>query len=771
MKKSLFLLLFIFISFFYSYSINHDLKIDINSKEINKVDGKLSFELILKSFENVKLSHYLEVKSTSELQLIGNCKGKSFVHFNQNVYSGHLIKKQIQIYYNSQKIPFSYQVLKVFVKNETNHEIVASCNMYIYITPYNTVEIWNELDFENLKRLWRNSSANQVRKYVSKSQIPVSDLTNTEWDNDTLQISYITVEGLAYKVPVKFKNLSPDEEDNVVPAEELSNLQNAKINASAASSNFRTWNGNIRGNIKALVGNINIPITGIKVEVIDEDPFGFGCIGRDDHLGVTHTDNDGNFSIDVQTRQRYKGGLLNCLREGDYLELYLLITAINSDRTLKVIKGSGKNREREASFGATISWHYSQSSVDFGIALAEGKDLSSLKPHLFHWAFQCKRFVQENLPTNIFPGSDNALHIVKYPIKQDVPDRYAFFLPGVNKQTLIGSTAIHGKDVYPWSKGSSVILEADLINGDALYISENYEDIEEITFEVFGHYLLYKLNLNGWPGNFESLSYKHSTLSNDYHPRHSWARGFGVGFAMIMDAFCKRYDNEAGTGIFGSSYEDRKVNGVFPETIQYSILRNGTIQSSQFGLTHGFVSEYSIGALIYDLFDGPANLAKNNNIPSPSNDFVGTANDNIELSFLQICGPMFRNRASGFDRTPLINDIVEYHWDLIKSLDCNSRRILTDLFYYNNIKSYDNPVSHRLSRDMIFFNQRVNIERFNIEGFGVPQLSSLGNQDYFLPIDMGTLSIPFNVGSRLPVAQECLIDNLTHIATLYPERC
>ncbi len=52
----------------------------------------------------------------------------------------------------------------------------------VYFTPWNTIEIWNESDFEDLQRVWFSQANNHdERIFIHKDSLPVSDLTDAEF--------------------------------------------------------------------------------------------------------------------------------------------------------------------------------------------------------------------------------------------------------------------------------------------------------------------------------------------------------------------------------------------------------------------------------------------------------------------------------------------------------------------------------------------------------------------------------------------------------------
>jgi hypothetical protein len=79
---------------------------------------------------------------------------------------------------------------------------------YIYFAPYNTVEVWDQTDYENLQRAWltddgRSASA---RVFVPRSAIPVSDIPAGYQAASGEEFDREYVEGLAYAVLKLYPN-------------------------------------------------------------------------------------------------------------------------------------------------------------------------------------------------------------------------------------------------------------------------------------------------------------------------------------------------------------------------------------------------------------------------------------------------------------------------------------------------------------------------------------------------------------------------------------
>jgi hypothetical protein len=274
--------------------IDLPLSLNIISQEVPNLTGKLSLKFELRAFDKIILNHIIKVEINSN-SLLSCSQIQPASVFCTQANKGQTIKKEISIFYGRNKIPFYYQKIKLLLVDAVTKRTVTTENAYLYFTPYNTVEIWNSDDFESQKRVWNTPDANPPqRMFIQKNKIPVSNLTNAELADENVPKSYISPEGLAYSIPIKEVIETDAEDSSSVSANGKGTLLRA--------SNFRTWSGTIKGNIRALVGGINLPITGIEVVIMDKAPLQFPCLGIDDKLVTTYADNNGNFSVDVSFR-------------------------------------------------------------------------------------------------------------------------------------------------------------------------------------------------------------------------------------------------------------------------------------------------------------------------------------------------------------------------------------------------------------------------------------------------------------------------------------
>ena len=142
--------------------------------------------------------------------------------YEQIYYPGDSISWTISITYPTTNLPFYPQEIYIkqyankFIQtydiNDTIYDEVSTTAM-VYFTPYNTVELWNLSDFQNLKRSWLyyEDNPNAQRIFIDSTDIPESNLNaytitwdSTEWENDWQDdFREIEIDGLAYTVLMK----------------------------------------------------------------------------------------------------------------------------------------------------------------------------------------------------------------------------------------------------------------------------------------------------------------------------------------------------------------------------------------------------------------------------------------------------------------------------------------------------------------------------------------------------------------------------------------
>lgn len=124
---------------------------------------------------------------------------------NTTYYPGDSLLDSIKVNYSLNHLPYHLQTLELEMQRSNGESIYGSESVKIYLTPYNTFEIWNLADFEGLIRLWDtpNIKDDSLRNFVHKDSIPISNLVDSIYFLDSMPISYLTVPGLAYSIPMQ----------------------------------------------------------------------------------------------------------------------------------------------------------------------------------------------------------------------------------------------------------------------------------------------------------------------------------------------------------------------------------------------------------------------------------------------------------------------------------------------------------------------------------------------------------------------------------------
>lgn len=114
-------------------------------------------------------------------------------------YPGDSINVQLSFCYNTANLPFSYRGLIIDLVDSSSDASMRIDKAFVYFTPYNTVEVWNYDDFLNLKRDWdspEDGLQTGSRQYIHPDSIPISNLSDLEFVNDSFLIQYLSISGL-----------------------------------------------------------------------------------------------------------------------------------------------------------------------------------------------------------------------------------------------------------------------------------------------------------------------------------------------------------------------------------------------------------------------------------------------------------------------------------------------------------------------------------------------------------------------------------------------
>jgi hypothetical protein len=632
---------------------------------------------------------------------------------------GDSLTDSLSIEFNKINIPFYFQVLELQIWDSTDEHILSKNRFMVYFTPYHTIEIWNSYDFESLPRIWMShTNDSSERIFIHKDSIPVSDLSIEDLENDSIPLSFMTIDGLGYRIPIHYV----EEEDD----DELSGMSFRRDDGCNKGFHQR-WRGNIFGRVQALIrtdagNNLNIPIEGMKVRIMRQRK---GM--TDEELGVVYTNNAGEFT-------RFVNVCANKNLWPNYVNIYFIFETINQNRSVKALRSIGSVRSESTN---NFRWNYNNGNdQNLGNMGAPFQlNTANLKPQLFHWANRCRNFVNQELHSSVgfSIGSPNSPLVIKPLIFTDG----GMFIPAGYKYTALAAAAL----IWP----TMPLVYFAFTDKDGIYIEDDdfAELDEDLMYHEFGHYLMWHLQGKAFKINiFDDLLLhqgNHGFDRNVLTPNLAWTEGWAGGIGAIFDIAFRNEDNEAGLD-GGDNLETRRLwNGDFPEEIEQTVRFGGApgvnIQNNVNTVTHGFVSEMNIVCAILDMYDGPgtkANFIANNEVFRDNMNVVRPGLfDDVSLSFAQICRPLLNRQGTGLQSNDVIQNVTEYAHGLAMILPCSLKHWVHPIFDFNAVRDFENDPENIISTDVI-----LRLDVIQLEHFKDPSQKQIEqgdvNVDYFL---------------------------------------
>lgn len=678
-----------------TFGIGNDWFLEVESFEKPVQDGQFQFNFKIFANDTLNWNHNLKIEP--------EINAPWFLGFNlvgaftppATLLPGDSIMGTMQVLYDLNALPYYDQRLYLQLEDASTLEMETEVEVAVYFTPYNSVEIWNMLDYDKLKRIWDNPAANPPQRiYVNPASIPQSDLNDEEWANDSVPVDYQHVDGLPYMIPIHQQ--------------------------SAQKTNFIfRFVGTASGTLSAFVdpdggsSPVTIPLTGVTVRLMN---FTGTCGARE--VGRTETDDTGAWTVD------YSSGWRGCTPN---MNLFLIIESESRTHNIRIRNRIGQTL-RMNSFPATPMTQpdgaANFTNHNFG-GLTLTAPVRSRTP-LLHWAVRARQLVDMELPGTLPTAWSDRLEIM--PALN--PAGSGMFMPseGGDLITDIVTGAIAFSGTLPALFVRFVtrgLVSLFMSRMDALYIGRNAET-EGTIFHEFGHYLMWHLQNESWV-NLDASFANHSRRRSTGNDRLAFNEGFADGFSAICDAFARGDDGEFG-GSLSTSFERRTCNNPAGPGSGNPENNRGTIggTAGTQAVTHGFGSELSIGAAIFDLWDGPSNFALSGSVPTASSydDLLSTPTgfeDTVALTLAQIVGPLLRNQGTGgfFGQEPmLIRNITRYFNDIQQSLsDCNRKSSIRSMFVHNGIRNISDAVrsapfssfttEHKPNSDSIYFTTSV----------------------------------------------------------------
>jgi len=98
------------------------------------------------------------------------------------------IEGSISFSYNPSSLPYSCQTVFLDIKDSSDN-LISQTMFDVYFTTYGSVEVWNEYDFELLKRSWDSPEQGLQTSYrinLYYDSIPESNVSDSDFNNDSV---------------------------------------------------------------------------------------------------------------------------------------------------------------------------------------------------------------------------------------------------------------------------------------------------------------------------------------------------------------------------------------------------------------------------------------------------------------------------------------------------------------------------------------------------------------------------------------------------------
>ncbi|MFY9419206.1 MAG: hypothetical protein WAP17_09020, partial [Bacteroidales bacterium] len=519
-----------------------------------------------------------------------------------------------------------------FVTSDNTIEKEISTSAMVYFTPYNTIEIWNLQDFQNLPRRWFTPIENPdtTRIYIDPSNIPESNIDTSvyinweigDWEDDW-QDEYreVKMQGLSYAVLMK--PVPPDSVDyykSIGDGPDSTNIsgEKSKIFTGVVYGHLYTKINNDLGN-PALVA-----LTGIKVKLMDQDALWAETIE------TTYTDNHGYFEIHYSTNQKF---------EGENMELFLRFKSrTNSDyqiHSTNLIGSNYKVNSEQISVPQNAGWN----QIETILAYDESNYYDAFRT--VHWANNGFRYFEaENRPL----GKRLTIHI--------------------------------NIDVTPSITGSFYML-------GNIFLTDHAGDKENTPYHEFGHYTMYKLQSNNFTYPYGENGCADHGWDKENTSSLAWVEGWAEAIRMILDAAYWAEDDEYGFDNGGwPPNESRSHNHSWPNS---SNINNGF--RSEYYIACAIYDLWDgAGKGLPNTIPGFSIHGWND---SGQGIYGWKSVDDIELSFYNICKPLVDHPTGmqGYiagDKCMNIHDYYRYLVDNIS--DCDLKADISRVFRENRIQ-------------------------------------------------------------------------------------
>lgn len=597
---------------------------------------------------NLQYSYLANTKGfVPELAFLSTSWNKKY--FNTHLFAGDSFSDTAELHFNKTRMPFYFQYLELNMRdmNDSGNSVIQSAEVFVYFTPYDTIEVYNSVDFDKLQRIWNNDDSQMValRIPAAKSNLPVSNLTAAEFNNDSLPKSFFSHPALSYIVPMA---LTLDTFD----MEEANETEVAR-RADGCGNNRRRWRGTISGNLRSQVesdlgGTVNINLRNIRVRIMEKDAWP----NPDDELAVVYTDNNGNFSTLVNTCQRFQGSL-NDWNEENELEIYYIIEAANSSLSIVARRDYGGTRRGTWHQSSPERWVYNNGNELNHDAGQIWPDNRTVQAQLVHWANLCRDFVKSSDGLGAAFWLGDSYHPL-----------------GIKYSGNIGSS--HFEPIFV----------------DNIHIGHTSRNDENTLMHEFGHYFMYHAQEQSWAPKAKWGD--HGMSFNSKTKELAWTEGWATAFGLMVDMYYHELDGEG--GLEPQIHERRRTY----ETEPREVLRDN-VANEEFTVTHGLVSEYSISCFLLDLFDNETSLRTRigaTDFQSDDGENIGDLNngwDNIAIPFNIIVQPILEHHGGGISSENVIQNIEDYVFELAHVVSCHVKSELWPCARLNGLQNFTQP--------------------------------------------------------------------------------
>jgi hypothetical protein len=499
----------------------------------------------------------------------------------------------------------------------------------VFFTPWNTIEVTNERDFNRPDRMWLDptSKINTHRIYIDPAIIPDSNLDSDTthehaWLDDPQAVS---VPGLPYMVVMKA--LHPDS------AQLLSDsLGDSESNDSINSPDV-IYTGTVSGTLRTTVVNdlgdvVVFPLTGLEIRLMEQDALWWTNIGN------AITDGSGNFTINYSTNQHFEGG---------EIELFLNVMARNP--VVDVVARNGG---------------YSGLNV-----ISQSINLGQFTP------------AQGPGAIGIVTINNEAHKAVHYVMN-------AFEFVAISGVPIAGNL-----DIYPFGSNTSHFLPISPSLSPGIFLQTGTGHDEDTPYHEFGHFAMFRYQGNQILTPVAAKNNCSHGWAQENTSVLAWMEGWADMFEMVLDAYWRNEDNEYGGDGTNPNYEFRRPFDDFGTSlinINNGIASEYFIACAMYDLWDG--PGKGLPAILPSPVNSPTLFSghgfRDRWSVSPGNAAIGIqweSEDDVEFDFSQIVAPLMQ---SG----PLIGNIWGYYDRFLGSAagaNCELRADISRLFRENKV--------------------------------------------------------------------------------------